>query len=124
MSFFERNRLEIAASFIATLMPSMVNEDAAHRLRRERVKMVPILDVYISILEKFNKRFMDQPGYLKRVIGALLSEICRRPPAQVGIDIFGYLVECFRVAFAPFAEEPRNFRWSLCPIFHYADCST
>jgi len=82
----ELHRLSAAAALVTLLMPAVVDEQPAHRLRAKGEAMGPSLPVDAAIVSQPQPGLVDERRRLKRVIPPLAPEISARHVPQLAVN--------------------------------------
>jgi hypothetical protein len=70
----------------------MIHQDLAHRVRRERLKVRPVIPRRPTLpAGELDESLMDQRRGLERVILALLVQVGRRESTQRAVHLLGVL---------------------------------
>src|SRR5262245_37643670 len=96
--------LDVGAAFRITA-PGMVDEDAPHRLSRDRKEMGAVLPVHALVVDQAHVSLVDQRGGLQAVAGALAFHVAVREVAKLLVHDRRQLSERALIATAPRAEE-------------------
>src|SRR5208282_2150751 len=80
--FLQENLLEFVTAFLGVMAAAVVNQDAAHQLRRDAHELLLIFPVRLSLIGQAQIRFMHEGGGLQGVIAALPPQITGRQTSQ------------------------------------------
>ncbi|HYS27743.1 MAG TPA: hypothetical protein VEP46_19175, partial [Vicinamibacterales bacterium] len=94
-----------AASALHVMASCMVDQDAAHQLRRDGEKMCAILPLHPVVVHQAHVGFIDQGGRLEAVAGAFTSHVAVRQETKLRIDDRRELGEGELVSVAPGAQQ-------------------
>ena len=100
----ERDMLGVRAA-LDVVAPRMVDEDAAHRLRRHRKEMGAVLPLHALVVDQPHVGFVDQRRRLQAVAGALALHVVVRQAVELVVDDRRQPGERALVPVAPRAEQ-------------------
>ena len=83
----------------------VIDQDAAHDLRRDTKEMRSILPVDLALVDEPEVHLMNKGRRLQGVVGPLLPKLARGHAAELRIDEWQQLVERRPVAATPIAEQ-------------------
>jgi hypothetical protein len=86
----------------------VIDEDAAHHLRRDAEEMRSILPVALVLVDEPDEDLVNQGRRLKGVIGPLLPKLPRRDLSELRVDEREQLIERSLVAATPISEKCRD----------------
>lgn len=104
-AFVEGESFHGSAALFAVFGAGVIDQDAAHDLGGDAVEVGAVLPADVALVHQFEEGFMDDPGALQGVAGALTAEIGAGEPVQLGVDQRHQLVEGRAVAVAPADEQ-------------------
>ena len=97
--------LGTAAAFCTLSRVCMVDQDLAHRPRRDSEEVHPVLPVDVRLIDQFDIRLVDQCRRLQRMVLPLVTEVDRRSTVQFGIYQRQQLIERTDIAIAPLVQQ-------------------
>jgi hypothetical protein len=98
------------APLICAMTTSVIDEDAAHDLRRDTKEVRAIPPIDLALVDEPDVRLMDQGCWLQGVVGPLTPKLAPGHPAELGVDEWQQLTERSAVAATPIAEQRRDVR--------------
>jgi len=94
------------------MLARMIDQDASHQLRRDAVKLCPILPARVSLVDELQVGLVDQRGWLQSMVLPFATQIVSCQPPQFAIHERHQLLESCLVAGAPIDEQLGNaFGW-------------
>src|SRR5918993_2740058 len=74
----EREFLEFAAALFGLLLARVIDEDAAHHLRRDAEEVRPVLPLHLRLIDEPQVGFVDERGRLQGVALSLAAQVAGR----------------------------------------------
>jgi len=96
--------LRAAASLCVSVSPCVVDQDAAHDLRRDREEVRAIRPVHILLINHADVGLIYQGSGLKRVAFSLPAHVTTGEAVELVVDQRIQLVQGGLVPFAPLSE--------------------
>ena len=106
--FVERHLRRGATPFDALVGSRVVDENPAHRLRRDPEEVRAVLPPDVALLDELHKRLVDQRRRLERVVLALAPQVARGAASQLAVDQREELVERVLLAGRQIVEQARD----------------
>jgi hypothetical protein len=117
----ERKIFTLAAAFVSISAPRVIDEDAPHRLGRDRQEVISVLPLDLAFIDKFYEGFVNKGGRLQRVFRTLVLEVGGGPPAKVLVDTVYHLVERPFISLPPPFKETGDLVGSVRVVIHCHD---
>ena len=89
----------------------MINEDAAHHLRRDPVEVRAAPPVDVPLFDEAQVGLVHERRRLQRVPGALEAKPAGGDPAQFGVDQRQQAIEGVPIALTPAVEQRGDLVW-------------
>jgi hypothetical protein len=105
---FERECIGPAAALPAHVAARVVNEDAAHQLRRNSEEVRAVVPAGMGLVDQLEVDLVDEGGGLERVRGVFTPHVALGEAAQLALDERDQAVERRRVAVAQSNEHVRH----------------
>jgi hypothetical protein len=100
----ERDSLSAVASFPCCSPPGVIDEDPAHHLRRNPIKVRSIPPVDAALVYQAQVRLVNERGRLQRMVCAFVSKLTVSDPAQLTVDDGQQTIEGASIAATPVVE--------------------
>jgi hypothetical protein len=108
LGFIQGHTAHTLAPFVRAMTTSVVDEDAAHDLRRDTKEVRAILPIDLALVDEPEVRLMNQGRRLQRVVRTLAPKLACGHPAKLRVDEWQQLTERSPVATTPIAEQRRD----------------
>jgi hypothetical protein len=105
LGFVEGNTTHAVATLAGAVPSRVIDQDAAHDLRRDTKEMRPILPIDVALVDQSKVHLMNEGRRLQGMVRPLLPQLARGHAAQLRIDERQQPVEGRPVAAAPVAEQ-------------------
>src|SRR5262245_28782587 len=109
LDFRYRDLLALRTALRRLAAASMIHENAAHLLGRDRHEVCATLPARVLLIGKAEVSFVDEGSRGQRVIRALAPDVALSQAAQLAVDEGNQFAERLLVALFPRDKKPRHF---------------
>lgn len=83
------------------MLPGVIYQNSPHELRRDTIKLGPVLPARILLIDETQIGFIDERGGLQCVSDALFPQVVPGQPAQLAVNERHQLIKRLLVASTP-----------------------